>query len=103
MPQGDKMQGAWSWFGRACEIWPCFDLGKAWWTRPGSNWRPPRCERGALPAELLAHALVRLATAYRGTCGCCNSDTRTNSATGCLRLYFSAARGANSWPGAPKT
>src|SRR6266478_5140425 len=26
-----------------------------WWTRPGSNRRPPHCERGALPAELLAH------------------------------------------------
>jgi hypothetical protein len=26
----------------------------SWWTRPGSNRRPPRCERGALPAELLA-------------------------------------------------
>jgi hypothetical protein len=30
-------------------------LQKIWWTRPGSNRRPPRCERGALPAELLAH------------------------------------------------
>src|SRR5215475_3880346 len=28
---------------------------RIWWTRPGSNRRPPRCERGALPAELLAH------------------------------------------------
>jgi hypothetical protein len=28
---------------------------KRWWTRSGSNRRPPRCERGALPAELLAH------------------------------------------------
>src|SRR5258705_13332246 len=26
-----------------------------WWTRRDSNPRPPRCERGALPAELLAH------------------------------------------------
>ena len=26
---------------------------KAWWSRAGSNRRPPRCERGALPAELL--------------------------------------------------
>ena len=33
--------------------WP--KLLKRWWTRPGSNRRPPRCERGALPAELLAH------------------------------------------------
>jgi cytochrome c peroxidase len=28
---------------------------KKWWTRRDSNPRPPRCERGALPAELLAH------------------------------------------------
>src|SRR5215472_9081185 len=28
---------------------------KTWWTRGDSNPRPPRCERGALPAELLAH------------------------------------------------
>ena len=28
---------------------------KQWWTRGDSNPRPPRCERGALPAELLAH------------------------------------------------
>ena len=26
-----------------------------WWTRGDSNPRPPRCERGALPTELLAH------------------------------------------------
>src|ERR1700692_291848 len=32
--------------GRTLEIW---------WTRGDSNPRPPRCERGALPAELLAH------------------------------------------------
>ena len=28
-----------------------------WWTRRGSNPRPPHCERGALPAELLAHGV----------------------------------------------
>src|SRR6516162_2654049 len=28
---------------------------RIWWTRGDSNPRPPRCERGALPAELLAH------------------------------------------------
>ena len=27
-----------------------------WWTARGSNSRPPRCERGALPAELAAHS-----------------------------------------------
>src|ERR1700690_3489419 len=26
-----------------------------WWTTGDSNPRPPRCERGALPAELVAH------------------------------------------------
>ena len=26
-------------------------LFKDWWTRRGSNPRPPRCERGALPTE----------------------------------------------------
>ena len=26
-------------------------LAATWWTRRGSNPRPPRCERGALPAE----------------------------------------------------
>src|SRR5207249_1216132 len=28
---------------------------KYWWTAGGSNSRPPRCERGALPTELAAH------------------------------------------------
>ena len=28
---------------------------KGWWTAGGSNSRPPRCERGALPTELAAH------------------------------------------------
>ncbi len=28
---------------------------EGWWTAQGSNLRPPRCERGALPAELAAH------------------------------------------------
>ena len=32
-----------------------FSLSRLWWTRGDSNPRPPRCERGALPAELLAH------------------------------------------------
>ena len=30
-------------------------LAATWWTRRGSNPRPPRCERGALPAEPRAH------------------------------------------------
>jgi hypothetical protein len=28
-----------------------------WWTRQGSNLRPPACKAGALPAELRAHSL----------------------------------------------
>ena len=32
-----------------------------WWTRRGSNSRPLRCERSALPAELRAHIFL---TAY---------------------------------------
>ena len=32
-------------------LWPAFGF---WWTRRGSNPRPPRCERGALPTELRA-------------------------------------------------
>ena len=34
------------------QFWP----GLSWWTAGGSNSRPPRCERGALPAELAAHS-----------------------------------------------
>ena len=30
-----------------------------WWTAWGSNPRPPRCERGALPTELAAHKVIR--------------------------------------------
>lgn len=29
--------------------------GERWWRRRGLNPRPPRCERGALPTELLPH------------------------------------------------
>src|SRR6266700_3435644 len=32
-----------------------FRVDERWWPRGDSNPRPPRCERGALPAELLAH------------------------------------------------
>ena len=31
--------------------------GQFWWTAGGSNSRPPRCERGALPTELAAHLI----------------------------------------------
>jgi hypothetical protein len=30
-------------------------IWRIWWSRRDSNPRPPRCERGALPAELLPH------------------------------------------------
>ena len=30
-------------------------IADVWWTVGDSNPRPPRCERGALPAELTAH------------------------------------------------
>lgn len=33
----------------------CEHLKGRWWRRRGLNPRPPRCERGALPAELLPH------------------------------------------------
>ena len=39
-----------------------------WWTAWGSNPRPPRCERGALPTELAALILIaRAAKRYRAT------------------------------------
>ena len=51
--------------------------GKEWWSRRDSNPRPPRCERGALPAELLPHgredayctrpASARQPAGYQGT------------------------------------
>ena len=34
-----------------------FFISTGWWTRRGSNPRPPRCERGALPAEPRARIL----------------------------------------------
>jgi hypothetical protein len=37
---------------------------RIWWTRGDSNPRPPRCERGALPAELLAHSHSSLTVLY---------------------------------------
>jgi hypothetical protein len=33
----------------------CGHQEERWWRRRGLNPRPPRCERGALPAELLPH------------------------------------------------
>ena len=39
----------------ACQVGCVIAEGECWWTAGGSNSRPPRCERGALPAELAAH------------------------------------------------
>jgi hypothetical protein len=39
-----------------------------WWTRRDSNPRPPRCERGALPAELLAHEQLSNFSKRAGGC-----------------------------------
>ena len=41
----------------------CISL-RFWWTRGDSNPRPPRCERGALPAELLAHRFSQCKLLY---------------------------------------
>src|SRR5258708_3061328 len=41
---------------------------KIWWTRGDSNPRPPRCERGALPAELLAHEQQINFSKHAGAC-----------------------------------
>src|SRR5580700_3328556 len=32
-------------------------IAEFWWTTRDSNPRPPHCERGALPTELVAHSL----------------------------------------------
>src|SRR5437899_768808 len=52
-------------------------LFRIWWTRGDSNPRPPRCERGALPAELLAHEQrIHLSKAEMG---CQDTVSRTQS------------------------
>src|SRR3546814_132498 len=38
---------------------PLGHLSMIWCRLPGSNWRPPAYEAGALPAELRRHAMVR--------------------------------------------
>ena len=38
-----------------------------WWSRRDLNPRPPRCERGALPAELLPHRAVDIMPARRAS------------------------------------
>ena len=41
-------------------------MSEGWWTAQGSNLRPPRCERGALPAELAAHSVGHLSAKPTG-------------------------------------
>ena len=38
-----------------CSATPASEASRGWWSRRESNPRPPRCERGALPSELLPH------------------------------------------------
>src|SRR5437879_10875242 len=63
---------------------------KIWWTRGDSNPRPPRCERGALPAELLAHeqqtnfskgagACQRVSPSVGSTCRAPNTELHPGS------------------------
>ena len=44
-------------------VWGRSKCLKIWWSWPGSNRRPHRCERCALPAELQPHTWVGLLTA----------------------------------------
>src|SRR5690606_12691311 len=37
------------------------EIHKLWWLMTGSNRRPPACDAGALPAELISHRLARRA------------------------------------------
>src|SRR5690606_18949038 len=44
------------------------EIHKLWWLMTGSNRRPPACDAGALPAELISHRLARRAL-YAGPAG----------------------------------
>ncbi len=58
-------------------------LFRIWWTRGDSNPRPPRCERGALPAELLAHEQRGNSSKRSGAC---------QHAFRCLQTHKDASR-----------
>src|SRR5207247_1522284 len=58
-------------------------LFRIWWTRRDSNPRPPRCERGALPAELLAHEQRGNSSKRSGAC---------QHAFRCLQTHKDASR-----------
>ena len=53
--RGERAQRRATWF--VLGVWGCpFGL---WWAVRGSNPRPPRCKRGALPTELTARVRLR--------------------------------------------
>ena len=57
------------WISHFVQFW-ITDFGQLqlvllWWTRPGSNRRPHRCERCALPTELLAQVISSLILVIR--------------------------------------
>jgi hypothetical protein len=60
-----------------------------WWSRRDSNPRPPRCERGALPAELLPHERARIVPAA-AQCG--KSPARAGHDGGAARCQGKARR-----------
>ena len=72
--------------GNRASLW---DL--LWWTAGGSNSRPPRCERGALPAELAAQYPTILPRAARET-----TLRATNPAQ--FSTYVRALRLEPAWP-----
>ena len=56
-----------------------------WWNITGSNRRPPRCERGALPAELMSQRVIIIVilkekeNAFSRTISICNCKVSKNS------------------------
>ncbi len=65
-----KKAGDWPYFGRTGDVGgglkkfgrtskPAKSGKENWWSRSGSNRRPPQCHCGALPTELLPHACRR--------------------------------------------
>src|SRR6516164_757391 len=65
----------WSNFGGSAKMSISLRL---WWTRGDSNPRPPRCERGALPAELLAHGFSQYKLLYNIELHAASWDTSDN-------------------------
>ena len=65
-----------------------------WWTRGDSNPRPPRCERGALPTELLAHVLL----SYQKKITCTSLPQRRENQKLCLYQFLCRLRQASPEP-----